>query len=165
MAILHSWRCMAHGEFQSFNQKCPHGCDDTLVSKVLGCSISTGKPKAVAEMVDRKMMDIAAQFGVGDLDIRDGRSSAPNDFNFNETRDQQKLRLAGQTYAIPNDPSECEVRNGEFVNKRDDSAAIGRAGVAGDTNMAQAMKGYFQEAMKKNTHVAAIDNTPLPIPQ
>ena len=111
------------------------------------------------------MRDIASQFGVTDLDVRDGRSSESNNFNWNETRDQQKMRLAGQTYAVPNDPQECEVVNGEFVHKRDDSAAIGRAGVAGDTNMAQAMKGFFQEALKKNTHIAAVDNSPLPTPQ
>jgi hypothetical protein len=133
-----------------------------MVHKVLGCAISVGKSKATSSMVDSKMRDIAAQFGVTDLDIRDGRSSVPNDFNFNETRDESRMRLAGQTYSVPNDPQECEVMNGEFVNKRDDAAAIGRAGTSSDSNMTQAMKGYFSEALKKNTHISASDNSQIP---
>jgi hypothetical protein len=147
MAILHTWRCLAHGEFQSFNPACPCGCDESMVTKVLGCAISVGKSKDVASMVDRKMADIASQFGVGDLDVRNGRAATPNAFRWNEPADVQRARVNGQTYSVPVDPK---------------ADVISQAGVSSDVNLLAGMKKAGALNMKVNIDPRLSDNSSLP---
>ena len=154
MAILHTWLCAAHGEFQSFNQACPHGCSELLVTKVLGCAISVGKSKDKAQFIDRKMVDIANQFGVGDLDVRAGRSSAPSEFRWNEPEHVKRMRLAGQTYSVPVDP------------KGDALAQVGGHSTTGldssEVNVLQEMKQAGALKMRMNIDPRMNDTSVLP---
>lgn len=145
MAILHRFCCAAHGQFDAFldfnapagtKAPCPHGCDISLVEKVLGCSISVGASKNKAEFIDRKMNDIARQFGVTDLDVRAGRSSAPSEFRWNEPEDIRRARISGQTYSMPVDPA---------------ADVIAQAGTSTEVNLATQMKD--QGVFKMNVHV------------
>ena len=145
MAILHTWCCAAHGEFQSFSEACPQGCDASMVHKVLGCAISVGRSKDTANMVDRKMVDIANQFGVSDLNIRGGSSAAPGDYRWNESDNIKRMRIAGQSYAVPVDPK---------------GDVCAQAGVSGDTNMLAEMKDQIQ--MKVHVDPRLSDNSALP---
>jgi hypothetical protein len=156
MAVLHQFVCMAHGEFSEFVDAeiippCPHGCASGMVQKVLGgCSVSVGKSKNTASMVDRKMQDIAAQFGVGDLNIRNGRSAAPDEFRWNDTDEITRKRLAGQSYAMP-------VAPGQNINE-----VIGMAGASSDTNILTQMKEAGALNMTVNVDRKLNDNSALP---
>ncbi len=129
MAVLHTWLCAAHGEFQSFKSKCSSGCGASMVTKVLGCSISTGVSKAKANMVDRKMNDIARQFGVTDLNIRAGKSATPDEFRWSDSHEIQRKRMAGETYSVPIDHPPDNI-----------NSVIGVAGTSSDGNILNTMK-------------------------
>ncbi len=96
MPVLNDWKCIAHGVFESYVGKCPHGCGAGMVHivhlKAPGAHTS-GKTK----FIDKKMRELAQDFGVTDMNNRNG-TAAQDDFRWNQSSNQM---LAGNPFSVP----------------------------------------------------------------
>lgn len=69
MAIMKEWACKAHGEFDSTEAKCPHGCHGTVIRVFLTApGINTG----MVGRVDKTLGKFAKDYGLGDVSNRNG---------------------------------------------------------------------------------------------
>lgn len=108
--------------------------------------LSVGRSRAVKDMVDREMVDIARSAGVSDLNIRAGRSAIPDDYRPNESREERLLRTGSQAYNVPAE---------NFGNY------LGGAGATGEASTLQVMKEQGQLAVKPMVDPRMNDNTKL----
>lgn len=134
MAILRTWQCAAHGEFQAFVGKCKYGCGAGMVTQVLGCNILTAKTKTT----DRLAKQLASDLGLSDMNNRGGQALAE------ETSRWEKKKISDQTYSVP-------VGKGEEIAKI--AAKIGAPMT--ESNIAATMR--QQGAVSMRTNVIADD--------
>jgi hypothetical protein len=71
---LHDYRCLAHGVFESFDGKCPSGCDDSLVQKVF--LKPAGFHSARTVNIDKTLDQLALDFNMTDMNNQNGTSAA-----------------------------------------------------------------------------------------
>lgn len=139
--VMHSWTCMAHGEFMGYSGDCPHGCSSGMVRKLMGASIVTnGKSK----FIDKKTADLARQFGETEFNNKYDKSR----IDMTQTDDIQKKRMMGQTYSVPLDP------------KTGVSGYLGETG-GSDPALAGRLKESANQAVK-NTLIVKDDHATLP---
>lgn len=73
MAILREYVCAAHGEFESTEPECPHGCSPRFVRQEIRTAPSfksggTGR-------VDSELKNLSKDYGLGDIpSVREGES-------------------------------------------------------------------------------------------
>lgn len=73
MAVKREYRCLAHGPFEAYEAKCPHGCD-TAIDREFRTAPGTRSPKTRA--TDVALERLAARFGMTDLSNRNGSVAA-----------------------------------------------------------------------------------------
>ena len=73
MAVLHDYRCMVHGKFESREARCPYGCD--TVERVFEKAPAFGR---VAGGIDRTLNHIAAKNGLTNMSNSNGKSVGEN---------------------------------------------------------------------------------------
>jgi hypothetical protein len=71
---LHDYRCLAHGVFESFDGKCPSGCDASLVEKVF--LKPAGFHTARTVNIDKTLDQLALDFNMTDMNNQNGTSAA-----------------------------------------------------------------------------------------
>ena len=90
--VLFDFACMAHGEFEGTEPKCPHGCSEKMVRKIFK------KPPAYhngkTANADRNLRGLAEEFGVYDFNNKNGTGPA-------HVTDWRANALSGQTVAVP----------------------------------------------------------------
>lgn len=72
MAVLNDYECMAHGRFEAWEAKCPHGCGAGMVEKVF--LQPPGLTSTRTQGIDRNLNQLALDFGMTDMSNRGGRS-------------------------------------------------------------------------------------------
>ena len=74
MAVLADWECLAHGRFESFEQKCPHGCGQSIVSKIF--INAPGIHSDRTKNIDKTFRNLADDFGLTNMNNQNGQSAA-----------------------------------------------------------------------------------------
>ena len=72
MAVLHDYRCLAHGNFEARTAQCPHGCGAGMVEKVFLKPV--GVTSARTQGIDRNLNQLALDFGMSNMSNQGGRS-------------------------------------------------------------------------------------------
>jgi len=73
MAVLSDYRCMAHGVFEAWDAKCPHGCSGGFVEKIFLKPV--GMKSDATKHNDKTLNNLAKDYGMTDLKTqRDGES-------------------------------------------------------------------------------------------
>ncbi len=145
---LYEFNCLAHGKFERMQSmsagtpKCPKGCSAKLVTKLVSRASIVTNDKS--KFIDRKMNDLATQFG--DTAMNDKYDSSRIDMT--QTDDIQKKRMMGQTYSVPLDPK------------------TGVAGYLGSTGgsapeLVDRMKGSASQVIR-DTNIVKDDHSTLP---
>ena len=78
MAVLHDYVCLAHGKFDSFSGKCPHGCGDAMVKKLLSAPAFLSHRTKV---VDQTLKGMAREYGMSDFTDKDNRPKEMKNFD------------------------------------------------------------------------------------
>lgn len=99
MAVLHDWKCMAHGVFESTTGRCPHGCGKgmTEIIYLKPPGMVTGRTRGI----DRTLQTLANDHGLTDMNNHGGETAAfiPDPSMAKQERVMQEKLLAGQTFA------------------------------------------------------------------
>ena len=70
---LKEYRCKAHGEFESYDAVCPHGCSKRFVVQEFRTAFKIGTRGA--KVMDQTTKDLAGDFGLSDVRVdKDGGS-------------------------------------------------------------------------------------------
>ena len=73
MAVLHDYKCLAHGYFEAWDAKCPHGCDGESIVKVFLQPVGTRSDST--KHADTTMRGLAQDFGMSDVkSVREGEA-------------------------------------------------------------------------------------------
>lgn len=68
MAIVKEWTCMAHGAFDGYEQKCPHGCGASMVVRAFRTAPSI--QSAGYRGINATMNSLAAEHGLTNMNTR-----------------------------------------------------------------------------------------------
>ena len=134
---LYDWECMAHGKFEAFVGKCPHGCSKGMVKRlpVLSLNISTsGKTK----FIDNTMKQMSKEFGITDFNNRGGQAVTEEAARWESQSSIEKKRILGQTYSMPVDP------------KAGVSSVTGAVGASTDSNIVSTMRQEGRVSFRPN---------------
>lgn len=73
---LHDFRCAAHGNFESTEPICPHGCDGSFVQKVFlkAPGLTSDRTKGI----DKNLRDLAADYRMTNMTNRNGSVGRPD---------------------------------------------------------------------------------------
>lgn len=74
MPILKEYRCMAHGEFENFDGKCPRGCTSAFVKREIRTAPALER-EGTKKFIDRQMDLLAADHGLTDIRSGDAQSN------------------------------------------------------------------------------------------
>jgi len=89
MAVLHDWKCLAHGYFEAWEAKCPHGCSGEVVQKVFLQPV--GLKSDSTKRNDQNLNSLANDYGMTDIHTpRDGESQM----------DASKRQIMQNPYAV-----------------------------------------------------------------
>ena len=156
MAVLHDYECAAHGRFESFEQKCPHGCSAAFVKLVFlkPVGIKSNKTK----VADAALRNLANDFGLtnvgsnGGESVRDyvrrGQSMDPNNKNLN---------FAPLWHDVPHAAAGFSQTQDARVPVVDPQAAIGGSTAQGENAVARTFGASEQGALRPgDTHVSGI---------
>ena len=73
MAVLHDYKCLAHGFFEAWEDRCPHGCEGESIVKVFLQPVGTRS--AATKHNDSTMRGLAQDYGMGDIkSVREGEA-------------------------------------------------------------------------------------------
>lgn len=99
--ILHDYRCLAHGAFESADGRCPKGCAAAFVEKVF--LKPPGYHSDGTKNIDRNLRALAADFNLTDMNNHGGTTAAvtPDWRALRAQEEMQRAILAGQTMAVP----------------------------------------------------------------
>jgi hypothetical protein len=79
MAVLHDYKCLAHGYFEAWEPRCRHGCDGESVVKVFLQAVGTRSDST--KHADSTMRGLAQDYGMSDIkSVREGEAQ-PARFN------------------------------------------------------------------------------------
>ena len=74
MAVLNDYECLAHGHFDAFEAKCPHGCSKKFVKLVFLQAVGTRSRRTAG--IDRELNNIARDYRLTDIrNDKDGTST------------------------------------------------------------------------------------------
>ena len=62
---LKEYVCKAHGEFESYSDRCPHGCSGRFVKQEIRTAPAFGSKST--RVMDQTTRDLAADFGLSDV--------------------------------------------------------------------------------------------------
>ena len=65
MAVLHDYKCMAHGFFEAWEDKCPHGCTGEAIQKVFLQPV--GMKSDSTKRTDGTLQNLAQDYGMTDI--------------------------------------------------------------------------------------------------
>ena len=68
MPVMKEWTCMAHGDFDGYEQKCPHGCGSSMVARAYRTAPSI--QSAGYRSINKTMVSLAADHGLTDIHNR-----------------------------------------------------------------------------------------------
>ena len=101
MAVLHDWKCLAHGVFEGYDGKCPHGCSQKMVTKIFLKAPAFNSPET--KRMDGTLRMLANDFGLTDMNNQNGTSACvKEDWKAVKAREEmQKAYASGITQAVP----------------------------------------------------------------
>lgn len=73
MPVLSDYNCPAHGYFEAFEPKCPHGCSPALIQKVF--LKAPGLRSDRTKGIDKTLSGLAEDYGLTDLNNQNGTSA------------------------------------------------------------------------------------------
>lgn len=74
MGVLNDYECEAHGHFEAFERRCPHGCSHKFVKLVFLQPVGTRSAKTA--YVDRELKQMAKDYNLPDIrNDKDGTST------------------------------------------------------------------------------------------
>jgi hypothetical protein len=136
VAVLHDWRCAAHGEFEAFGStedppKCPKGCSKHFVRLIFK------KPPGIksngTKVADASLRALAADFGLTNIGsnggesvrdyVRRGQSMDPN---------TKEMNFAPLWHGVPHAAPGFSQQTNPNVPTVDPSAALGGSTVQGE---------------------------------
>jgi len=122
MAVLKEFKCLAHGFFDGFEPKCPHGCSgDELIMRVFLTPV--GVKSDATKHNDSTLKGLASDFGMTDVkSVREGEAQPPR-----YQQEQQKNPYAVQ-WAAPTTIGSYNTKPiaGESVNGLQSAKDTGR---------------------------------------
>ena len=76
MAVLHDYKCLAHGYFEAWEPRCPKGCDGEAVVKVFLQPV--GLKSDSTKHADSTLRGLANEYGMSDIkSTREGEAQPP----------------------------------------------------------------------------------------
>ena len=121
---VYDWECTAHGVFEAFVGKCPHGCGPGMVKRLSVLKMNIGRSDKT-KFIDKTLKDMSKEYGMTDFNNRGGQ----NGFEEGDRKmTTQQKRILGQSYSVP---------IGENV---DIGSIAGMVGASTDGNIAATMK-------------------------
>ena len=73
MAVLHDYKCLAHGYFEAWEARCPKGCDGEAVQKVFLQPV--GLKSDSTKHNDRTLQSLATEYHMSDIkSVREGEA-------------------------------------------------------------------------------------------
>ena len=73
MATLREYFCLAHGEFESFDGECPHGCSERFVQQEIRSAPAFKSHRT--KNVDTRLQDLSEGYGLSDIpSVKEGES-------------------------------------------------------------------------------------------
>ncbi len=107
--VLHDYVCMAHGEFESRDGRCPHGCGKAMVQIKYNKAPSYHNGRT--SNIDKTIRALANDYKQTDLNNHNGTTScAIQDNNFLKAQQQMERDiLAGRTYSASMKPGENAI--------------------------------------------------------
>ena len=73
MAVLHDYKCLAHGYFEAWEARCPKGCDGEAVVKVFLQPVGTRSDGT--RHADSTLKGLASEYGMSDIkSVREGEA-------------------------------------------------------------------------------------------
>ena len=73
MAVLHDYKCLAHGYFEAWEARCPKGCDGEAVVKVFLQAVGTRSDST--RHADSTLKGLASEYGMSDIkSVREGEA-------------------------------------------------------------------------------------------
>ena len=76
MAVLHDYKCLAHGYFEAWEARCPKGCDGEAVVKVFLQPV--GLKSDSTKHADSTLQGLANEYGMSDIKSTDRKSTRLN---------------------------------------------------------------------------------------
>jgi len=131
MAVLHDYACAAHGEFESFEQKCPHGCSAAFVRLIFK------KPPGIksngTKVADAALRALAGDFGLTNLGSNGGES-VRDYLRRGQSMDpvRKEMSFAPLWHSVPHAAPGFSQVQGAAVPRVDPQAAIGGSTVQGE---------------------------------
>ena len=65
MAVLHDYKCLAHGYFEAWEARCPKGCDGEAIVKVFLQAVGTKSDST--RHADSTLKGLANEYGMSDI--------------------------------------------------------------------------------------------------
>jgi hypothetical protein len=76
MAVLHDYKCMAHGYFEAWEPRCPKGCDGEAIVKVFLQAVGTRSDRT--KNADSTLRGLAEDYKMSDIkSVREGEAQPP----------------------------------------------------------------------------------------
>lgn len=131
MSVLHDYQCLAHGVFESFEAKCPHGCAAAFVKLVFL------KPPGIkhngTKVADASLRALAADYGLTNIGSNGGES-VRDYIRRGQSMDPQnrKLNFAPLWQDVPHAAPGFSQTEGASVPVVDPQAAIGGSTAQGE---------------------------------
>jgi hypothetical protein len=73
MAVLHDYKCLAHGYFEAWEARCPKGCDGEAIVKVFLQAVGTRSDST--RHADTTLKGLASEYGMSDIkSVREGEA-------------------------------------------------------------------------------------------
>ena len=95
MAVLHDWICLAHGKFESFDGRCPHGCDEQFVAKTY--VQAPGLRSDRTKNIDNTFRQLAADYGLTDMNNQNGTGAVKRPDPYKEKEQSELIGRLGDT--------------------------------------------------------------------
>jgi hypothetical protein len=73
MAVLRDYQCLAHGNFEGFEAKCPYGCSDSFIKMIF--LKPPGYHSDRTKGIDSTLKGLASDFGLTDMNNQNGTSA------------------------------------------------------------------------------------------
>ena len=136
MAVLHDWICLAHGKFESFDGRCPYGCDEAFVAKTY--VQAPGLRSDRTKNIDRTFQALANDFGLTDMNNQNGTGAVKRP-----------------------DPAKEKARN-ELLGHMGDTSHLWGAMATGNNAVPQALSANHLQSGNALSDVRPILKQPVP---
>jgi hypothetical protein len=146
MAVLHDYKCMAHGKFESRKAVCPYGC--TTVQRLVSApAVHTGGRTAG---IDSTLRRIADKHGFTNMTNSNGKSVGAN-----------MTTPTGDGVNVPGGYKDSA--GGTWTNFEKDKSIVQQLGGAFDPSMSMSgMLGQKAAEPQKRTSLKGRDSSPIP---